>query len=366
MWSNLYKKPTLFFRYPEDFSLVLVIKLKIVAVFKSITIKDIAQALELSPSTVSRALNDSYEINEDTKKRVVEYAERHNYRRNSMASSLRQGRSYSIGVVVCEVANSFFSQAINGIESIAYDRGYHVIISQSHDSYDREVANIQHLANRAVDGLLISMSAETTDYSHITDLHAKGLPIVFFDRIIKDIDTHTVTSNNREGVRKATQALIDSGYRRIAHLANAAQLSITTERLDGYRQALAENNILPDETLIRHCNQGGREYQEVEDAVRYFMGLPDKPDAIFVASDRLSLGCLNAYNKIAPDGQRPVIAGFSNSDILNLIQPGFLCVRQPAYEMGQYAMEMLIQLIESRYPAHEFENIVLDTELIKY
>lgn len=334
--------------------------------FKPITIKDIAQALDLSPSTVSRALSDSYEINDETKKRVIEYAEKHNYRRNPMASSLRRGRSYSIGVVVCEVANSFFSQAINGIESIAYSKGYHVIISQSHDSYEREVANIQHLANRAVDGLLISMSAETKDYSHIARLHEQGLPIVFFDRIIKDIHTHTISSNNRAGVREAIQMLINQGHRKIAHITNAAHLSITAERLEGYKQALEENDIPVDESLIRYCHHGGRIYQEVEDAVRYFITHPSKPDAIFVASDRLSLGCLNAYDQLSLAEERPIIAGFSNSDILNLMKSDFLCVRQPAFEMGQQAMDLLIQLIESRYPVYEFEDVVLDTQLIKY
>lgn len=332
--------------------------------FKPITIKDIAHALDLSPSTVSRALSDSYEINEETKKRVLEYAEKHNYRRNPMASSLRHGRSYSIGVVVCEVANSFFSQAIDGIESVAYGKGYHVIISQSHDAYEREVVNIQHLANRAVDGLLISMSAETKDFSHIINLHEQGLPIVFFDRVINTFETHTVTSNNLEGARKATQSLIDRGFRKIAHLANAPHLSITSERLEGYEEALEQHGIPLDESFIRYCHHGGRVQQEVEDAVRYFLSLDERPHAIFVASDRLSMGCLSAYNKLAPKDEHPVVAGFSNSEVLDLIQPGFLCVRQPAFEMGRTAMEMLIQLIESRHPVYDFENIVLDTELI--
>jgi len=333
-------------------------------VFKPITIKDIAQALKLSPSTVSRALSDSYEINEKTKKRVVEYAEKHNYRRNPMASSLKQGRSYSIGVVVCEVANSFFSQAIDGIESVAYRKNYHVIIAQSHDSYEREVANIQHLANRAVDGLLISMSAETKDFSHILKLHEQGLPIVFFDRMIDAFNTHTVTTNNREGAKQATLSLIDRGFRKIAHLANAPHLSITTERLEGFDEALKERNVPLNESLIRYCHHGGRIQEEVENAVQYFINLPEKPDAIFVASDRLSMGCLSAYNKLAPKEMHPAVAGFSNSDVLDLLQPGFTCVRQPAFKMGQLAMEMLIQLIESRYPVYDFESVVLDAELI--
>ena len=335
-------------------------------VFKPITIKDIAQALDLSPSTVSRALSDSFEINEETKKRVLEYAEKHNYRRNPMASSLRHGRSYSIGVVVCEVANSFFSQAIDGIESVAYGKGYHVIISQSHDAYEREVVNIQHLANRAVDGLLISMSAETKDFSHIVNLHEQGLPIVFFDRVIDAFETHKVTSDNRSAVKIATESLIQKGFKKIAHLANAPHLSITTERLQGYEDALSAHGIDLDESIIRYCYHGGRIQQEVEDAVRYFLGLEEKPDAIFVASDRLSMGCLSAYNKLTPQETHPAVAGFSNSDVLDLLQPGFSCVRQPAFEMGRMAMEMLIQLIESRYPIYEFRNVVLDTKFIDH
>lgn len=333
--------------------------------FKPITIKDIAHALELSPSTVSRALSDSYEINEKTKKRVLEYAEEHNYKRNPIALSLRQRRSYSIGVIVCEVANSFFSQAIDGIESVAYSKGYHVIISQSHDSYEREVVNVQHLANRSVDGLLVSMSAETKDFSHIQKLHKQGLPIVFFDRIIDIFDTHTVTSNNKEGSKNATQALIDKGFKRIAHLANAPHLSITKERLDGYQEALRNNNLEVKDSMVRYCHHGGRLQQEVEDAVKSFISMDEKPDAIFVASDRLSIGCLTALKKLSPNQVHPAVTGFSNSDILDLLQPGFSCVRQPAFEMGRVAMKMLIQLIESKYPITEFESIVLDTELIR-
>src|ERR1700749_595708 len=134
--------------------------------FESYTIKDIAKALGLSTSTVSRALRGSYEIGPETKKLVLEYAEKINYRPNPIALSLKERKSRSIGVIVCEIANDFFSQAINGIESIAYNRGYHVIITQSHESYEREVVNLNHLASRSVDGLLVSVSAETTNMDH--------------------------------------------------------------------------------------------------------------------------------------------------------------------------------------------------------
>eukprot|EP01137_Pigoraptor_chileana_P028927 Opistho-2@13418 len=202
--------------------------------FEPVTIKDIAKALGLSTSTVSRALRDTHEISAATKKIVLAYAKEINYQPNPIALSLKERRSKSIGVVVSEVANSYFSQAINGIESIAYDRGYHVIISQTHESYEREVVNVNHLASRSVDGLLISMSSLTTDISHLTNLHNKGLPIVFFDRVADEIDTHKVIANNEKGAYEATKQLITSGYKRIAHLTSSKQLSISVERLSGY------------------------------------------------------------------------------------------------------------------------------------
>src|SRR5215210_3446267 len=194
--------------------------------FESATIKDIAKALNFSTSTVSRALRGSYEISPETKKLVLEYAEKINYRPNPIALSLKERRSRSIGVIVSEIANNFFSQAINGIESIAYNRGYHVIISQSHESFEREEVNIQHLASRSVDGLLISLSSETTDLSYLKQLHEKGLPIVFFDRVTNEIETHKVVANNFQGAFQATEHLIYQGFKRIAHLANSPYLSI--------------------------------------------------------------------------------------------------------------------------------------------
>jgi len=334
-------------------------------VFKPITIKDIAQALNLSASTVSRALSDSYEINPGTKKRVLEYAEQNNYKRNPIALSLKQRKSYSIGVVVCEVANSFFSQAIDGIESIAYTNGYNIIITQTHDSYEREVMNIKHLANRSVDGILISLSAETTNFDHIKKLHEAGLPIVFFDRIYDGLATHKVSSDNKKGAKMATQHLINKGYRKIAHLANAPHLSITKERLAGYKEALRDNQFEIDEANIRYCHHGGSDQKEVDTAVQYFLAMKEKPDAIFVASDRLSIGCINAVKKYADGGYMPVIAGFSNSDVLDLFRTDFSSIRQPAFEMGRLATERLIQLIESKYPVYEYESIVLETALIE-
>jgi LacI family transcriptional regulator len=334
--------------------------------YKPATIKDIAKALGLSTSTVSRALRDGYEISEETKKLVMDYAEKIHYRRNPVALSLKKGRSYSIGVVVCEVANNFFSQAINGIESIAYSKGYHVIITQSHDDYEREVVNIEHLANRSIDGLLISMSAETKDISHIKKLHEEGLPIVFFDRVLDEIKTHKVTADNVKAAFEATEFLIKKGYKKIAHVANAPNLSITRERLKGYENALSKHNMGFNPDYVQYCHHGGRDYNEVEQAVKVLLSLKDKPDAMFVASDRLSIGCLSALERMnMPAGQEIGVAGFTNSDVVNLLKPSFAFIRQPAFEMGRIATEMLIELIEAKRPVTIFEKRLLDIDLFE-
>lgn len=329
--------------------------------FEPVTIKDIAIALGLSTSTVSRALRDTHEISAATKKLVLDYAKEINYQPNPIALSLKERRSKSIGVVVSEVANSYFSQAINGIESIAYNQGYHVIISQTHESYEREVINVNHLASRSVDGLLISVSSLTEDISHLKNLHDKGLPIVFFDRIAEEINTHKVTSNNENGAFDATQHLIKSGSKRIAHLTSSSHLSITKERLIGYKNALNANGLLIDDSYIKYCSHGGMIYEETENAIKELMALPEKPDAIFVGGDRLCTGCLTVLKKLKINGIS--LAGFSNSDALDLFNPSLTSVRQPAFEIGQLATEKLLQLIEAKYPVQEFEKNVLATDL---
>jgi LacI family transcriptional regulator len=332
--------------------------------YEAITIKDIAKALGLSTSTVSRALRGSYEISAETKKLVLEYAEKLNYRPNPIALSLKEKRSRSIGIVVCEIANNFFSQVINGIESVAYKKGYYVIISQSHESYEREVANTQYLASRSVDGLLVSLSAETTDLSHLNKLHDKGFPIVFFDRITEEMQTHKVIANNFHGAYQATEHLIKSGFKRIAHLTVASHLSITKERLAGYKAALADHSLPFDETLVKYCKYGGLIYSETEQAVDALLALKKKPDAIVAASDKLSTGCLTALAKRkikVPDSMG--IVGFTNSLLADIFHPPLTSIRQPAFEMGQVAMEMLIQIIESKHPVTKYETKVLNTEL---
>jgi LacI family transcriptional regulator len=331
--------------------------------FESATIKDIAKALNLSTSTVSRALRGSYEISTETKKAVLEYAEKINYRPNPIALSLKERRTRAIGVVVSEIANNFFSQAINGIESIAYNRGYHVIITQSHESAERERVNVEHMAARGVDGLLVSLSAEATDLSFLKELHEKGMPIVFFDRITDEIETHKVIADNYLGAFHATEHLIYQGYKKIAHITSSPYLSITRERLRGYKEALEKHGIAFTENLVKHCNHGGMIVQEVEDAVSELFKVKTKPDAVFTTGDRITIVCFAVLKKLKQK-KEVGFAGFTNAQVSDLFSPALTVVRQPAFEIGQNAIELLIQIIESKRPVTEFQTKCLDTELV--
>lgn len=333
--------------------------------FEPVTIKDIGKALGLSTSTVSRALRGSYEISAETKKLVLEYAEKINYRPNPIALSLKERRNHSIGIIVCEIANNFFSQAINGIESIAYNRGYHVIISQSHESFERETVIVDHMASRSVDGLLVSLSSGTKDHTHFKQLYEKGLPIVFFDRIANEIITHKVTADNFKGAYDATEHLIKNGFKRIGHVTSAPYLSISVERLEGYKEALTKNNIDYDEKLVQFCNEGGMNYDEVEEALKKIFKLKPKVDALFTAGDRITtttIQALQKLNKKIPDDV--AVIGFTNTTLGDIFNPPLSVVRQPAFEMGQVATELLISMIESKRPVTEFKTKALQTELI--
>lgn len=333
--------------------------------FEALTIKDIAKALGLSTSTVSRALRDSYEISPETKKLVLEYAEKNNYHPNPIALSLRERRSRSIGVIVAEIANSFFSQAIDGIESIAYKNGYNVIISQTRESFDRELINLNYLTSRSMDGLIVSVSAETKDFSNFKELYERGMPIVFFDRIVNDINTHKVIVDNYRGAYDATVHLMENGFKRIAALANNENLSITHDRIGGYIAALADHDMEPDHSMVCYCDHGGLILSEVEDAIDKICQAPVKPDAILALSDKLTTGCLRILKRRklkVPDDIG--LIGFSNSDLTELVEPSLSIIKQPAIVMGEMAIGLLLQLIESKKKVTEFETKMLAPELI--
>lgn len=333
--------------------------------FENYTIKDIAKALNLSTSTVSRALRDSYEISKETKKLVLDYAAKINYRANPIARSLKERKSYSIGVIVPEIANNFFSQVIDGIESVAYDYHYQVVISQMHESAALERSNIEYLYSRSTDGLLIAQSTESTDLSYLQALIQKGFPVVFFDRVPQELDAHKVVSDNVQGGIDAVQYLVGKGKRRIAHLTGTRELAITQERLEGYKQGLAANGIPYEPELVQHCAYGGLHQDEIEAAVTAL--LQQEHDAIFISGDKLSMGYMQAMRaREEADLSRIALAGFTNANVVNLLSPPITAVRQHAFEMGQKAAQLLIQQIENREIPKKYQTVVFPTTLIPH
>jgi LacI family transcriptional regulator len=332
--------------------------------FGAITINDIARELGISASAVSKALKDSHEISEKTKKLVRECAKRLNYQPNPMARSLKQGNSKALGVIIPTIDNNFFSQVINGIESVAYSKGYNIIMTQTHESYELEVSNTNLLTVRSIDGLLISLSTETSDISHLKKLHEQGLPIVFFDRVSNEIDTHQIIVDNFMGAYEATRHLIHSGYRQIAHITSSVNVSVTSERFKGYEQALKENSIAVKENYIKYCPHGGRDVEEIEKVLHELLNGDDRPDAIFTASDRITTTTLALLHKMKVAIPNDVaLLGFTNSQLADVLNPSLTQVFQPAFEMGEKATKMLIGLIESRRPVTEFETVRLPAQL---
>ena len=226
------------------------------------------------------------------------------------------------------------------------------------------MANSEHLSSRLVDGLIISLSAETRNVDHLVRLHQKGLPIVFFDRVTDAIATHQVIADNYKGAYEATRHLLQQGFRRIAHITSSHSLSITSERLQGYRQALEDAGIQPDPRYIKLCEHGGMIQEETRQALMQLLEMQDRPDAIFTASDRLSTTTLSLLRqmRIEIPGQIALV-GYTNSISADIFNPSLTAVVQPALEMGQQITELLIQLIESKHPVTSFQKHVLATEL---
>jgi DNA-binding LacI/PurR family transcriptional regulator len=332
--------------------------------FEAATIKDIAKALGISTSTVSRALRDSYEISETTKQLVVNYAKNVNYKPNPIALSLKAKKSKSIGVILPEISNNFFSQVINGIESTASNYGYNVVITQNFESYNNEINNVNFLASRSIDGCLVSVSAETKDFSHFTSLQERGFPIVFFDRIVENLAGHRVIIDNEKGAYDITRHLLKNNYRKIAFISIPPNLFISSKRFLGYKKALAEYGVRFDESLAKYCRHDGIHADEVEYVLDELFSNDVKPDAILASTDKLSIECMRYCKKRNIKIPHDIaLSGFSNLDITDLLCPSLTVVRQPALRMGKLAAQLLIKTIESKRPVTDYENIVLPVEL---
>jgi LacI family transcriptional regulator len=326
----------------------------------SVTIKDIAKALNLSTSTVSRAIRGSYEISESTKTLVLDYVEKVKYRPNPIALGLKENKSYSIGVIVPVIANSFFSNAINGVEEVAQERGYRVMIFQTQESSKNEKSCLEHVLTQRLDGLIMSLSGNTIDYSYIQEMLDSNFPMVFFDRVPDGVEANKVVADNFQGAFNATEHLIKAGRKRIGHITSPPVLSITKERLAGYKAAIEAYGFEYNENLVRYTDFN---YDVMEQNLKEFM-LTEKPDALFTASDRIALKCFEAANSLKIKIPEEILfVGFTNLDVAHLLSPALTTVTQPAQELGTRAAEILFDNIEHTKGKFPYKTIQLPVSL---
>jgi LacI family transcriptional regulator len=328
---------------------------------ESVNIKKLAQLLNLSIATVSKALRDSYDISQETKDKVMALAKELNYQPNPHASFLRKQNSKTIAVIIPEIANNYFTLAINGIESVTQEKGYHVIIYLSREDFNREVAFTRLLHSGRVDGVLISVSSSTTDYTHLHELQDKGLPIVFFDRVAENFNTVKVTTDDYQSGYLATSHLIERGCTRIAHLAISQSLSIGNKRAKGYLQALQDNGITPDESLLIECtNDDEQDTKLIKELLEQ-----QKPDGIFAAIERYAIASYELCESLGLNIPNDVkIISFSNLQTASLLNPSLSTITQPAFEIGREAATMLLKKLEKKNFQLPDESIVIQSRLI--
>ena len=312
----------------------------------TITIADIARKLNTTSATVSRALNNHPAISDKTKKNVLRVAEQLNYRRNNVASSLRLGQTGLIGVIVPSAEINFFGSVVHGIESIANQNGYNVLIYQSNESWEHEQKGIETFLNARVDGIMVSMAKETNDYTHFLNAKKAKVPIVFFDRANDELKIDSVVIDDHKGAYMATQHLIEQGYKRIAHISGPQHISIFKARLEGYKAALKANGIKFDKDLLI---PGDVSIDAGRKAIGQLLKLHNPADAVFAVEDFTALGAIKELkeNNIAIPKDFGVV-GFANESFGEHITPSLSTIDQQTVKMGKESFTLMLKLIENK------------------
>lgn len=328
----------------------------------SINIKQLAEKLNLSTSTVSRAFRGHSDINKETKEKILAMARALNYQPNHMASNLRDKRSRTIAVIVPEIANNFFSRAINGIERVAREKGFHVSIYLTNDEFEKEVSFISDLQNGRVEGIIMSATGEAHDHSHMHKFRKKGVPLVFFDRVYDDIPTSRVETNDYDSSFSATKHLINQGCSRIAYLVVNKNLSIGKLRMQGYLDALEDSGVPVSDKFIVDCSNDLNKNRHI--LTEFFN--KHKPDGIFASVERLAIASYYVCHDMnIPIGTRMKIICFSSLEIAPLLNPALSTITQPAYDMGVAAATSLFQLLDSKTKQPgTFEHRILDSKIL--
>ncbi len=310
---------------------------------KRITIHDIARELNLTSATVSRALNDHPRISAATKRIVQEKALQFDYQRNNIASSLRLGKSYTIGVIIPSAQMNFFGSVVHGIENSASKNGYSIILYQSEETCSLEKKAIETFLSARVDGILASIAKETIDYAHFEDLKKRNIPLVFFDRTNDGLNIPSVVVNDYKGAFLATEHLIKMGYKRVAHVSGPQHIKGFKERTIGYIDALKHYNIIVDYSLIY---PGDISIESGKQAIDYFFSLPQIPDSVFAAEDFTALGIIKGLKeRRIKIPQEFGVFGFANESFDEHITPALSSVDQQTVQMGKEAFSLLLEII---------------------
>ncbi|HEX9511936.1 MAG TPA: LacI family DNA-binding transcriptional regulator [Puia sp.] len=325
-----------------------------------VTIKDIARILNISVATVSRALRDTYDVNKETKEKVLNLASKLNYKPNFNATALAHGRTHNIGILLPFITNYYFSTVITGIQEIAYKANYNIVLYITNDSSERELSIIENLSVSSLDGLLVSVSSNSDSSDHFQQLINKGIPIVFFDRVASNIKTSKVMQDDYNGAFEAVEHLIKKGYSKIAHIAGPKGLDFTEKRLQGYLDALKKNNIAVCEEWIIYS--GFSQACGEEDTYKLLECDP-KPDAIFAVNDRKAIGAMLALkNKNIVIGKEIGVIGFTDDPLCTIISPSLTTIAEPALHIGQLSCELLLKHIKKKNFSPE--EVILPGKLI--
>ncbi len=328
-----------------------------------LTLKDLARKLGISPSTVSRALHDHPDISDKTKRKVMDAAEEFGYQPNPIAQSLKRQRSNTIGVIVPEIRHNFFATVISGIEEVAYEAGYIIMVCQSNETLSREIMTAKALAANRVAGILMAISLETTSYDHMRAVMRQGIPLVQYDRVVDELNTGKVIIDDFRASYRATSHLIDCGYKRIGFLAGKEGIIMNRLRFNGYRQALKNHGIPYYPEL--HTGTGGCRGIDGRIGAETYLNMENPPDAVLAINDPVAVGAFCRFREAGlniPDDI--AIAGFSGSPESALIDPALTTVSQPAFEMGRAAAAMLLRQLASDKENFIPETITLETELL--
>lgn len=325
---------------------------------KPTSLKDIAQALGVSIPTVSRALKDSPEISRALCAKVQKLAREMNYRPNPFALSLRKNAPRTIGVIVPDIVTHFFSSILNGIENMAIEHGYFVIITTSHESYEKEKRNIQNLVNMRVEGIIACLSQETTDYAHLAALKDIHMPLILFDRVCLTDQFSSVVADGAYSAQLATQHLLDNGSRRVAFIGGANHLSIVKERKHGYLEALRSNHI-PIEKELVVCRK--IDYEEGKMATETLLSLPHPPDAILAMNDTLAFAAIEVIKRRGMRIPEDIaVIGYTDEQHANYVEPKLSAISHQTYQMGETACQLLIEQIRG---SQTIRQVVVPTHL---